>query len=86
MPIRRIDARVWGLANFQYWRQAIPDGGVRNAFVPGLGVGVGVRVPIRWRLFAELSAEATFYLPRVANRGMTVAPTLSLDAAFGIML
>lgn len=86
IPIRRIDARLWGLADFQYWRQRVPETGVRNAFVPGLGLGVGARVPIRGAFFCEPSLEAIFYLPRVAGKGVDVAPTLIVDLAFGVLL
>ncbi|MBI4510661.1 MAG: caspase family protein [Deltaproteobacteria bacterium] len=70
-PLRRLDLRVLGFLEESYWRQEIDKEGLRTALVPGLGVGAGLRIPLRGPLYAAVTGEGVLYLPEIQGVGRT---------------
>ena len=85
-PIRRLDLRVSVIGEVQWWRQRDDAHRTGDAPVFGVGIGVGVRIPIWRRLFCEPSVEGMLYLPDLRDRGVTPRPTLTGGFALGVIL
>ncbi len=58
----RVDLRAFVFGEVQRWWQQIERQGLRRSTVVGLGLGVGLRLPLFARTFAQLSLEAAPYL------------------------
>jgi uncharacterized caspase-like protein len=82
-PVGLVDLRGWVTAEVQLWQQSIALAPSRGSTLFGLGVGVGVRVPIWRQTFAELAAETLTYAVAVEGDGQSLRPTGAIRLSVG---
>ncbi|MHB8879130.1 MAG: caspase family protein [Myxococcaceae bacterium] len=82
--LRRVDWRLFGAFEEEWWRQVVEKEGVRDAFAPTLAVGTGLRVPFLDRLFASLSLEGLLHFANVEGKGSTTSPGVRVSVGAGV--
>lgn len=85
-PLKKLDLRLWLVGEGQYWRQQVAELGTHHSAVFGVGIGLGLRIPIATRLFAEGSIEGMGYFPTVTNTGTTFRPAAVGELGLGLLL
>lgn len=85
-PRRLWDARAWASLDAARWWQAIRGADERAGFVPAVGAGIGARLPLGARTFAEGGIEGRASLPEVAGQGRTPRAALRAELLFGWVL
>lgn len=81
---RRTDIRLCGIAELAWWRQDIARTASRQTFVPGLGLGVGIRLPLTSKWFAEPDARVIVDIPSLMT-GVTARPRGEASLSIGLL-